>query len=234
MIYYLSNRIFVPNPLDSTEDGLLAVGGDLSTERLLAFYERGIFPWFNQDQPILWWFPPYRPVFKTGEIKISKSFKQTIRSRKFTVSFDEKFDEVLNNCANLDFRSDNDTWLSEDIKKAFSKLHNLGYAHSVEVYFKGEMVGGLYGLSLGGAFIGESMFYKMSDASKFALFALSENLKDWGFDFIDGQYVNQHLLSMGAEIVEGKDFLKMMKESLEKETKKGKWKNEIEDFGVRV
>jgi leucyl/phenylalanyl-tRNA--protein transferase len=234
MVYFLGEDIFIPNPLEATDEGLLAVGGDLSVERLLASYSKGIFPWYNPDQPILWWSPIERPVFIPGDLKISKSFKQTIRSGKFSVEFDKNFKQVLDECSDTYFRKEDGTWLGDDMKTAYLKLHKMGYAHSVEVYFDNQMVGGLYGLSLGKGFFGESMFTRMSDASKFALFALSEHLKDWGFYFIDGQYNTNHLYSLGAKAFTNIEFLKMLNKAMKFEAKKGKWKVEIGDLEKRV
>lgn len=234
MIYFLGDDIYIPNPLEATEEGLLAVGGDLSVKRLLASYSKGIFPWYSPEQPILWWAPIERPVFIPGKIKISKSFKQTIRSNKYEVKFDTNFEKVLEECSDVSYRNEDATWLGSDMKNAYHKLYKLGFAHSVEVYHENQLVGGLYGLSIGRGFFGESMFTRMSDASKFALFSLSEQLKDWNFEFIDGQYNNDHLYSLGAKATSNIDFLKMLDSAMKYESKTNKWEFSVENISRRV
>ncbi len=178
-------------------DGLLAAGGDLDSETLLRAYRRGIFPWYSHGQPILWWSPNPRSVFYPGRIRISRSLRKTLRQGRFTVTADTCFEAVLRGCA----APRNDvagTWLSEEMMVAYARLHRLGAAHSIECHLDGELVGGLYGVSIGRVFFGESMFSRASDASKVALCFLSHNLKRWQYKLIDCQLDSPHLRSLGA------------------------------------
>lgn len=186
-------------------DGLLAAGGDLSPERLISAYKRGIFPWFDDHQPFLWWSPSPRCVMFPEEIHISKSLAKTIRKNRFEVSFDRDFNAVI--CACSDTRAEREgTWITEEMIDAYCELHQLGIAHSVECWLDGELVGGLYGLSIGKIFFGESMFSTASDASKVAYVALAKQLQAWDFALIDCQVSNSHLLSLGAKTIGRADF----------------------------
>ena len=192
-------------------NGLLAVGGCLSSERLLAAYRSGIFPWYNVDEPILWWSPDPRLVLFPEKLQVSRSLRKTLRKGDFTVTLDTAFAEVLNGCAEP--RADgNGTWLNRDMKAAYSELHRLGYAHSVEVWFQDELVGGLYGVALGQVFFGESMFHSRTDASKVGFVTLVEQLTDWGFQLIDCQVHTDHLVSLGAEEISRQQFSKLLKQ----------------------
>ena len=233
MIFQLPEESVFPDPALADEDGLLAIGGDLSVERLLTAYSYGIFPWFNEGNPIMWWSPEVRPVFYPGKIKVSKSLRQTIRKDMFEIRMDTCFEDVIRACGEI--RKDGEgTWINDDMVHAYAQLHKLGFAHSVECFLDGELAGGLYGIALGKVFFGESMFFRVRDASKVALFALSENLKDWGYHFIDSQITNGHLLSMGAQEVTRNEFMKMLEKAMQYETKQGKWINGIEDLSSRV
>ncbi len=231
-VFYLNNRtIDFPPPEYADEDGLLAVGGDLSVERLLRAYEQGIFPWFSEGSPILWWSPDPRPVLLPERIKLSRSLKQTIKKGRFQVSMDRAFERVILLCREVHRVKDGDTWITLEMVDAYVRLHSEGYAHSVETWLEGHLVGGLYGVSLGAAFFGESMFNLVSDASKVALVALAAQCVLWGFRFIDAQVPTEHIMRFGAIEVPREEFLKMLKDALRYPTKKGRWR--IQDSDLR-
>ncbi len=188
-----------PDPAlaESDPNGLLAVGGDLSPERLLGAYRQGVFPWYNEGDPILWWSPDPRMVLYPDELKVSRSLRKTLRRGHLEISMDQAFAQTIRQCA-APRRDEPATWLQPEMIAAYQKLHALGHAHSIETWQDGELVGGLYGLALGGVFFGESMFSRVSDASKTALAFLVERLSDWGFSLIDCQVRNDHLASLGA------------------------------------
>ena len=192
-------------------DGLLAAGGDLSPQRLINAYQQGIFPWFNQYDPILWWSPDPRMALFTNEIKISRSLKKTLRNTTITVTADTAFNEVITACAaprdNHDSDPENSTWIHPDMITAYSDLHQQGIAHSIECWHGGQLVGGLYGIAIGQVFFGESMFSIMRDSSKIALVTLCQQLQRWGFPVIDCQIHSTHLASMGAKEVDRNDFI---------------------------
>lgn len=222
-VYALDERIVFPNPNFADDSGLLAVGGDLSPERLLLAYSQGIFPWYSEEEPIMWWSPNPRMILLPSELKISKSLKQSINNKKFEIKFDTLFEKVVSNCSKAPRPDQEGTWITKEIKQAYKKLHKLGFAHSVETYHNDKLVGGLYGISLGKAFFGESMFFKERDASKIALFYLVQKLKEWGFHFIDAQVETEHLKSMGAKLISRKDFLISLNTALNFKTIQGKW-----------
>ncbi|NIP39491.1 MAG: leucyl/phenylalanyl-tRNA--protein transferase [Candidatus Dadabacteria bacterium] len=224
-IFLLSDDLIFPNPRLADSSGFLAVGADLSIERLLLAYENGIFPWYSEDQPILWFSPDPRLVLFPDKFTVSRSLKKTINKKLFEVKFDSNFEEVIVECSKIERKNQDGTWITNDMIDAYINLHNKGYAHSVETYSDGKLAGGLYGVSLGGAFFGESMFHKMKDASKVALYYLIEKLKDWQFDFIDSQVVTEHMKSLGAEEISRNRYLKLLKKTLCKETKSGCWTN---------
>ncbi|HEU4344869.1 MAG TPA: leucyl/phenylalanyl-tRNA--protein transferase [Candidatus Binatia bacterium] len=226
-IYRLIEELVFPPPEYADPSGLLAVGGDLSSERLLEAYRLGIFPWFSEDQPILWWSPDPRFVLELDEFRISRSLRKTIKKDTFQVTFDRAFEEVIRACASVARKGQKGTWITEEMQQAYIHLHGLGYAHSVETWFEDELVGGLYGLSLGRAFFGESMFHFMTDASKVALAALVEHLKDWEFQFIDAQMTTEHLMSFGAKEMPRRVFLKRLQGALRHSTKRGKWRARV-------
>lgn len=222
-VFRLDSADRFPNPELADKTGLLAIGGDLSPNRLLSAYSVGAFPWYSNGEPILWWSPDPRLILIPGQLKISKSLKRTIRNKGFDVKFDTRFEEVIVACARVK-RSDADgTWITEDMIKAYIQLFDLGFAHSVETYYKNELVGGLYGISLGKAFFGESMFFKMRDASKVALVQLVNKLAEWEFHFIDAQLETSHLISMGGSLITRKEFLVRLKDALIYPDIKGKW-----------
>ena len=223
-IFRLIDDLVFPPPDYADPSGLIAVGGDLSSERLLEAYRVGIFPWFSDDQPILWWSPDPRLVLDLDQFKISRSLRKTLKKGSFKVTFDRVFDEVIAACATVDRDGQQGTWITQEMQDAYIKLHGLGFAHSVETWFDNKLVGGLYGVSLGKAFFGESMFHHKTDASKVALAVLVERLKAWGFRFLDAQMTTEHLLSLGAREVSRRIFLKQLQSALRHATKRGKWR----------
>lgn len=189
-------------------DGLLAAGADLSPERLIHAYSKGIFPWFSEDQPILWWSPDPRCVIFPGQAHISKSLKKHIRQKQPKLSFNRAFPEVIRHCAR--WGSNDGTWITEEMEDAYYELHQLGIAQSVEVWEGDQLVGGLYGLALGRCFFGESMFSLKPNASKVAFVGLSQQLHEWGYAIIDCQVENPHLLTLGAKCIDRSEFLSIL------------------------
>jgi leucyl/phenylalanyl-tRNA---protein transferase len=226
-IFRLVEDMVFPPPDYADPSGLIAVGGDLSSERLLEAYRVGIFPWYSDDQPILWWSPDPRFMLELGEFKISRSLQKTLRRKIFQVTFDRVFEEVIAACSVVPREGQRGTWITREMRDAYLELHGLGYAHSVESWFGGKLAGGLYGVSLGKAFFGESMFHHKTDASKVALATLVEKLKSWGFHFIDSQMTTEHMMSLGAKEVPRRIFLKRLQSALRHSTRRGKW--HIED-----
>ncbi len=204
-----------PNPKFASDEGLLAHSGDLSTTRLLSAYRNGIFPWYNQGDPILWWSPNPRMVLYLDDFKVSKSLKKKIDQNIYEIKFDTNFKEVIYNCAKVKRNYTDHTWIQDEIIEAYYELHLQGYAHSFESYFDGELVGGGYGVVMGDIFCGESMFSLKADASKVALFYLIQRLKQKNFQLIDTQVPNDHLRSLGAKEIERNHFLKLLKSALE-------------------
>jgi len=224
-IQLLDENLEFPSTDNATKEGLLAVGGDLNTARLIAAYERGIFPWYNPGEMILWWAPPKRAIIPLDKIRIHKSMRNELNKKRYKVTYDTHFSDVVSGCA-IAKRGGNkvETWISEEIHEAYSKLHELGLAHSVEVWKDDKLVGGLYGVSIGAMFFGESMFSIATNASKVALIHLSEKLKSWGFGPIDCQIMNDHLGTLGAVEIERDEFQKLLDFHLTSlPTKKGPW-----------
>ena len=222
-VFLLTDKIAFPPPHLASSEGLLAVGGDISQERLLLAYRMGIFPWFSDDEPILWWSPDPRLVLYPREIKISKTLKKIMKKGLFKVTMDSAFVQVINQCAKIRLQNNQGTWIVEDMIDAYSKLHESGFAHSVETWYHEELAGGLYGVSLGKCFFGESMFTRISNASNVALVKLVEYLNTLSFDMIDCQLTTEHLLRFGAKEIPRVSFLNQLEESLKAPTKKGKW-----------
>ena len=218
----IDEHIF-PNPREASEEGLVAYGGDLNPHRILEAYSQGIFPWYGSEEPIMWWSPNPRLVLFPQEFKKSKSFRRVLRNKGFEVCFDQNFESVITHCALLPRKGQDGTWLSHEMKRAYIELHKMGFAHSVETYYQGELVGGLYGLAIGGGFFGESMFSLMSDASKVSLCALSDICVKKSYDFIDCQVETAHLVKWGAKLIERNDFLDRLEMTLEKDTDFGSW-----------
>lgn len=225
LIPRLSREVLVfPDPREAMDGGLLAFGGDLSPSRLLLAYRSGIFPWYSQGDPILWWSPDPRLVLFPEKLKISKSLRKILKSGRFEIRMDTAFGEVIYACGMMPREGQDGTWILPEMIEAYEELHHLGYAHSVETYMEGELVGGLYGVSLGGVFFGESMFSREPDASKSALAALVTFCLEQGIGLIDCQVTTDHLMRMGAEEIERNRFLDLLKLSLEKETLMGAWR----------
>lgn len=224
-IFELPEEIIFPDPEFSEPDGLLAIGGDLSAPRLIEAYASGIFPWFSEGDPYLWWSPDPRMVLIPSDFKRPKSLRTLINSKRFEVTFDTSFRTVIDKCARVPRDEQaGGTWITDEMVAAYTNLHEAGIAHSVEIWYQEELVGGLYGVSLGGMFFGESMFHTMSNASKVALWHLVNKLMDWGFDLIDAQQDTVHLRNMGGKTIERKVFLHLLEDSLKKNTRVGKWK----------
>ena len=192
-------------------NGLLAAGGDLSPERLLNAYRHGIFPWFNEDDPILWWSPDPRMVLFPGEFKISRSLRKVLRNAEYEVRFDTAFEQVMRACA-APRKGQAGTWILEEMIAAYCELHRSGYAHSVETWINGELVGGLYGMALGKMFYGESMFSRRANASKIAIAHLCKQLEHWNFGMIDCQMNTPHLASLGAREIPREEFIQRLQE----------------------
>lgn len=220
------NYIF-PNPRFASDEGLLAYGGDLSPNMLLSAYSKGIFPWFNETDPILWWSPNPRLILLPTNFKTSKSLLKTIKSGKFEIKFDHDFAGVIKNCAVTPRFGQNGTWITSQMQEAYLELFKMGFAHSVETYLDGKLVGGLYGIAMGKGFFGESMFSHVGDASKVALKILSDVLACKGYDFIDCQIRTEHLVSLGAIEISRDDFLDRLELSLKKPSDTESWQHFI-------
>jgi len=222
----LSNYSYTfPNPRFASDEGLLAYGGDLSSARLLTAYRNGIFPWYNEGDPILWWSPDPRLLLYPEKFKVRKSFRRVLRSGRYSVSFDRAFAEVIRHCATVHRAGQDHTWIVPEMQEAYIRLYEEGFAHSVEVYRGEELVGGLYGLAMGKVFFGESMFSLASDASKVAFKALSDVLGAKGYDFIDCQMKTDHMVGLGAEVVSREKYLDALHEALQKPSDLGKWQH---------
>ena len=206
-MYILTQEIAFPPVEEASSEGFLAIGGDLSPERLLLAYKNGIFPWFSDDEPIVWWSPDPRMVLFPEDLKVSKSMKQVLRKNAFEVTYNKAFEQVIDACAKIYRPGQEDTWITEDMKGAYIKLHELGCAISVEVWQNEQLVGGVYGIDLGHIFCGESMFSKVSNASKYGFIHLVERLKENGCELIDCQMYTNHLASLGAIEVPREVFL---------------------------
>ncbi len=204
-----------PSPNSASEEGLVAVGGEITTKRVLSAYRQGIFPWYSEDQPVLWWSPEPRAILYPDEIKISRSLKKTLRHSNLSITADTVFSEVVKACAGPRTQSPTGgTWITDKMIQTYNRLHQLGYGHSIEVWNEERLVGGLYGLSLGAAFFGESMFSHQTDASKLALVYLARFSESSGIDFIDCQLPTDHLTSMGAINISRKEYLRMLETAL--------------------
>ncbi len=221
-VFYLTEKILFPPVHYAEPSGIIAVGGDLSPERLLEAYSSGIFPWFSDDSPIIWWSPDPRFVIYPAEIKISRSMRQVLERKFFRITFDRAFREVVTGCSRPR-KYEQETWITEDMIEAYVKLHEIGYAHSVEAWHGDELAGGLYGVSLGGAFFGESMFAKETNASKAAFITLAVNLKRLGFDIIDCQVYTEHLESLGAFEMPRGEFISIINNSMVRDSIRGNW-----------
>ena len=210
-MYYLSSDLFFPPVSESNWDGILAIGGDLSSERLQLAYKSGIFPWFEEGEPIMWWSPNPRMVLFLDELIVSKSMRNILNRKIFTVTFNQNFRDVISNCQNIERDGQNGTWITNDMIEAYCKLHELGIAKSVEVWQDEVLVGGLYGIDLEHVFCGESMFSKVSNASKAAFIALVNQLKKEDYKLLDCQVYNPHLESLGCREIDRTDFMEILK-----------------------
>ena len=222
-VFQLTNEPEFPPTHLATEDGLLAVGGDLTVERLIQAYSLGIFPWYGEDDPILWWSPDPRTIVFPPEFKVSRSLRRTARNGRFELTCDTAFEKVIAACSDVPRPGQDGTWITTAMEKAYIDLHQAGYAHSFECWEKGRLVGGLYGVSLGLCFFGESMFSIRPDASKLALWALVRQITRWGFTLIDCQIHSDHLTSLGARSIPRKEFLILLQRGLQAEGRIGSW-----------
>ena len=213
-LHFLDDSLWFP-PVDEAEpDGLLAVGGDLTAERLLLAYKNGIFPWYNDDEPPLWWSPDPRFVLYPDELKVSKSMRQIIKRNEFEFRSDTSFNEVIMNCSSVKRKDANGTWISNEVIEAYIGLHQIGHAHSAEAWHEGKLVGGLYGVLLGKVFFGESMFSFVSNASKFAFVRWVETLQQQGIVLVDCQVHTPHLESLGARMISREHFLEILEKNI--------------------
>lgn len=224
-IFYLTEEpTLFPRPGLAEPQGLLAVGGDLCLERLLAAYRRGIFPWYDEDSPILWWSPDPRPILFPGQVHVSHRLQRTIRSDKFRVTLDTDFAGVIRGCAGTRRTVGDGTWIVPEMIAAYERLHAAGYAHSVEAWQDGVLVGGAYGVAIGKAFFGESMFHTVTDASKVAFVALCRHLDRLGFQFVDCQQTTGHLCRFGAVEVRRSEFIKRLEMARDEPAVLGPWR----------
>ena len=212
-LYFLDDRLEFPSVDKANADGLLAVGGDLSPERLLLAYKSGVFPWFNDDDLILWWSPDPRMVLYPDKVRISKSMRRVIQSGEFRLTKNTVFEKVLNHCAEQERKGQQGTWITKNMRKAYLELHERGFAKSYEVWRKNELVGGLYGVDLGKVFCGESMFSSVSNASKYAFIKLAEELASKNYSIVDCQVYTEHLASLGAEEIPRAELIKILEKS---------------------
>jgi leucyl/phenylalanyl-tRNA--protein transferase len=221
-IYRLNDDLVFPSPSEAEPTGLLAVGGDLSAERLLLAYRYGIFPWYDEP-PILWFSPDPRMTIRPRSLHVPRRLARTLRQGRFTLTLDQAFPAVIRACADTDRGDGLGTWISEEMIDAYCRLHELGFAHSCEAWQEGELVGGIYGVSLGAGFFGESMFHQRRDASKVALVALLRQLAHWGFELFDCQLHTDHLARFGAEEIPRARFLQELELACRMPTRRGIW-----------
>ncbi len=222
-VYQLPDALLFPDPRRANPDGLLAVGGDLSQERLLLAYRLGIFPWYEEGYPILWWSPPRRCVMDPTGFHVSRSLERVLRQERFTITFDTAFARVMRACGETRIAEGRGTWITEEMIHAYCALHEAGFAHSTEAWIEGELVGGIYGVSLGSAFFGESMFKRVANASKAVFATLARRLVEWNFTMIDCQITNPHLQSLGSYEITRTEFLRRLAHALTRPSRVGKW-----------
>jgi len=227
-LYILDHKLYFPHPDTAHESGVLAIGGDLSPARLMLAYQYGIFPWFNPDEPPIWWHPDPRFVIFPEQIRVAKSMRPYFNKEKYSVTFDTCFSEVLTQCKVIKRKEGEGTWISHEIIDSYTSLYEQGFAHSVEVWEGNDLVGGLYGICLGRVFYGESMFSSSPNASKVALITLARLLEERGFYLIDCQIANDHLESMGGEYISRSEFMDYMRKNTFAPTNKNMWS----DMGV--
>jgi len=224
-VFRLTEKLVFPDP-ELAEDGLLAIGGDLSVDRLLLAYRHGIFPWFGEDDPLLWWSPPERALLRPGHLHLSERTCRSLRQRPFEIRFDSAFGAVITHCSEVPRPGQDGTWITAEMREAYVALHRAGHAHSVEAWRDGELRGGLYGVSLGGAFFGESMFSLEAEASRAALAALDARLSARGFTMLDGQLPHEGLTGYGFQVVPRTLFLVELTEAMRGPDWSGLWKND--------
>ena len=222
-VFALTDAIRFPPPRLANPDGILAVGGDLRPERLLLAYQLGIFPWYDENLPILWHSPDPRMVLKAPDLRVNRSLRKRIKQRPFKVTYDTAFREVITRCRHIERPDQDGTWLTDEMVEAYVTLHDLGFAHSAEAWLEGKLVGGLYGVSLGAVFFGESMFATVNDASKIAFVHLVEQLAVWGIELIDCQVHTDHLARFGAVEWPRPEFLEALESALKQPTRRGLW-----------
>jgi len=233
-VFRLTEAIVFPPVHYAEPDGLLAVGGDLSPERLLLAYEEGIFPWYSEGYPILWWSPDPRLVLFPNELKVTRSLGRVLRKKRFQVTLDRAFADVMAKCAGVRRRHEEGTWIVPEMVEAYHRLHIMGHAHSVESWCDGKLVGGLYGVSLGGVFFGESMFTEMTDASKVAFVHLVALLQRRSFLMIDCQITTSHLQRFGAREISRREFISRLDEAKEADVPAGSWSSlDVDIDGMR-
>lgn len=221
-VFRLSKRLEFPPP-DLADDGLLAVGGDLSPERLVLAYASGIFPWYEEGQPLLWHSPDPRMVLRVCELRVPRSLEKVLRQGRYRITFDQAFDEVMKSCGAVKRPGQKGTWITRDMRRAYGELHRRGLAHSAEAWHDGALVGGLYGVSLGDVFFGESMFARSPDASKAAFVTLVRAMEGWGLTLVDCQVHTDHLARFGATLWPRSQYLAELREALEGPTRVGAW-----------
>jgi leucyl/phenylalanyl-tRNA--protein transferase len=221
-VFRLTKQLLFPDP-ELAEEGLLAIGGDLSVPRLLLAYRSGIFPWYGEGDPLLWWAPPERALLRPGHLHLSTRTRRNLRRRPFEIRFDSAFEAVIGHCSQVPRPGQDGTWITPEMRDAYADLHRAGHAHSVEAWRDGELVGGLYGVSLGGAFFGESMFGLEPEASRAALAALDTRLAAWRFTMLDGQVPHEGLVRYGFEVVPRSQFLAELAGALRAEGREGRW-----------
>ena len=230
-VYRLGAEPLFPDPEDSDDSGLLAVGGDLEPQRLLTAYACGIFPWYSDGQPILWHSPDPRALLVPSALHVPRSLRRTLRRGRYALRLDSAFAEVVRACAEAPRPEQDGTWITAEMQSAYLRLHELGFAHSAEAWEEGALVGGVYGVSLGGAFFAESMFARRNDASKAALVVLVEQLARWDFDLFDCQIPSDHVARFGARPMARRAFLELLRASLARDTRRGPWS--LDALGAR-
>ena len=223
--YWLDDDFEFPSPEEADETGLLVIGGRLQPDRLIQAYSSGIFPWPHDGLPMLWFSPDPRMVLMPGNLRVPRSLRSVLRQGRFEIRLDGDFRRVIEGCATASRKHDDDrTWITPEVQDAYTTVHEMGYAHCVEAWFDGDLVGGAYGISVGGAFVGESMFARETDASKAAFATLVRQLSRWGIDLVDGQVPTGHLARLGFAPVPRTDYLSALREAVEKPTRLGPWR----------
>ncbi|MBN1656391.1 MAG: leucyl/phenylalanyl-tRNA--protein transferase [Deltaproteobacteria bacterium] len=226
-VYHLTQNLIFPPPEGASREGVVAIGGDTSPERLILAYSQGIFPWPHEGMPLLWFSPDPRFILELGRVRVSRSLRKSVRKNPYEIRSDSAFRQVMESCARMPRPNQDGTWITEDLVKGFCSLHRSGLAHSIEAWRDGRLVGGLYGISLGGAFFGESMFAREPDASKIATVTLLGNLYAWEFSFVDCQIYTDHLARFGAIEWPRRRYLDLLRNTLSRPTRQGRWRLEL-------